>query len=110
MFFAIGEDVTSVQNLQVMGAGQVMGEYYIAPISSSANIPVKYYLWKGCGEYGVPDGWYTIGTMEEMMEAMGAGTVSTFLVDYDFTPGQAAVAFMSGATGLNLKIKSPIAE
>lgn len=100
----------NIQSYEILGADQVMGEYYVAPISSSANIPVKYYLWKGCGEYGVPDGWYSIGTMEEMMEAIGAGTVATFLVDYTFTQGQAAVAFMSGSSGRSLKIKSPIVK
>ena len=42
MFFAIGEDVISVQNLQVKGVAEAEGSgYEIAPITSGGNIPVK---------------------------------------------------------------------
>ena len=42
LFFAIGEDVISVQNLQVKGVAEAEGSgYEIAPITSGGNIPVK---------------------------------------------------------------------
>ena len=108
MFFAIGEDVTSVQNLKVKGLTDAMGSgYTIAPITSTGNIPVKYFFWCGYSGYGIPDGWYVTDDADAILAAVDAGTVSTLLVDYTFKPGEAAVTYMMD-TGLGLKITSPI--
>ena len=108
MFFAIGEDVTSIQNLKVIGVAEAEGTgYMIAPITSTGNIPVNYYWWCGYEEDGLKDGWYITADGSVIEAAMEAGTSDELLVDYTFTPGQAAVTYMT-KTGLNLKITSPI--
>ena len=109
MFFAIGDDVTSVQNLVVKGLDEAEGSgYTIAPITSGGNIPVKYYYWCGYSEYGIPDGWYITDDADAILAAVDAGTVNTLRADYTFTPGEASVTYMAQA-GLGLKITSPIA-
>ena len=108
MFFAIGEDVVSVQNLKVMGLADAMGTgYEIAPITSGGNIPVHYFYWCGYSEYGIPDGWYVTDDADAILAAVDAGTVNTLLASYTFTPGEASVTYMAQA-GLGLKITSPI--
>ena len=108
MFFAIGEDVTSVQNLQVKGVAEAEGTgYTIAPITSTGNIPVKYFWWCGYSEDGLKDGWYITDNGETIEAAMEAGTSDDYLADYTFTPGEAAVTYMT-KTGLELKITSPL--
>lgn len=108
MFFSIGEDVVSVQNLKVKGLTEAQGTgYTIAPITSTGNIPVKYYYWCGLSEYGVKDGWYTTADGATIEAAAGEGKSDDYLVDYTFKPGEAAVTFMA-VSGLGLKITSPI--
>ena len=108
MFFAIGEDVISVQNLQVKGIAEAEGSgYTIAPITSTGNIPVKYYWWGGHEADGLPDGWYVTADSDIIEAAIDAGTTASLLADYTFTPGEAAVTFMA-ESGLGLKIKNPI--
>ena len=108
MFFAIGEDVISVQNLKVKGIASAMGTgYEIAPITSGGNIPVHYYYWCGLSEYGVKDGWYTTDDGATIEAAAGEGKADDYLADYTFTPGEAAVTYMMDA-GLELKITNPI--
>lgn len=42
-FFAIGEDVTSIQDLKVVGLGSSTGSgYTISPLTQGGNIPTKY--------------------------------------------------------------------
>ena len=108
MFFAIGEDVISVQNLQVKGVAEAEGSgYEIAPITSGGNIPVKYYWWGGHAADGLPDGWYVTDDGETIEAAIDAGTTASLLAGYTFTPGEAAVTYMQD-TGLYLKITNPI--
>ena len=108
MFFAIGEDVTSVQNLKVKGVAEAEGAgYMIAPITSGGNIPVNYYWWCGYEADGLKDGWYTTADGEVIEAAMEAGTSDDYLADKTFAPGEAAVTYMTKA-GLGLKITSPI--
>ena len=108
MFFAVGEDAISVQNLQVKGLASAMGSgYTIAPITSGGNIPVKYFYWCGYSEYGIPDGWYITDDADAIMAAVEGGTINTLLASYTFTPGEAAVTYMMDS-GLGLKITSPI--
>ena len=108
MFFAIGEDVTSIQNLVVKNLGEAEGSgYEIAPITSGGNIPVKYYWWGGHEADGLPDGWYVTDDSDIIEAAIEAGTTASLLADYTFAPGEASVTFMM-KTGLNLKITSPI--
>ena len=108
MFFAIGEDVISVQNLKVKGLTEAWGSgYTIAPITSGGNIPVNYYYWCGLSEYGVKDGWYTTDDGTTIEEAAAQGKADDYLVDYTFAPGEAAVTYMTD-TGLGLKITNPV--
>ena len=108
MFFAIGEDVTSIQNLVVKNLGEAEGSgYEIAPITSGGNIPTKYFWWCGHLADGLPDGWYVTADSDIIEAAIEAGTTAELLADYTFTPGEAAVTYMQDA-GLNLKITSPI--
>ena len=110
MFFAIGEDVTSVQNFKVKGLASAMGTgYTIAPITSGGNIPVKYFWWCGYSEYGIPDGWYVTDDADAILAAVDAGTLTTLLANYTFAPGEAAVTFMA-ESGLGLMITNPITE
>ena len=108
MFFSIGEDVVSVQNLKIKGLTEAQGSgYTIAPITSTGNIPVKYFWWCGLSEYGVKDGWYVTDDADAILAAVDAGTVNSLLASYTFTPGEAAVTYMAQA-GLGLKITNPI--
>ena len=108
MFFAIGEDVVSVQNLQVKGLAEAEGTgYMISPITSTGNIPVKYYWWGGHEADGLPDGWYITDDSDIIEAAIDAGTTASLLADYTFVSGEASVTYMAQA-GLGLKITSPI--
>ena len=108
MFFAIGEDVASVQNLTVNGLAEAEGSgYTIAPVTSTGNIPVKYYYWCGHAADGLPDGWYVTADSDIIEAAIEAGTTAELLADKTFAPGEAAVTFMAEA-GLELKITNPI--
>ena len=108
MFFAIGEDVISVQNLQVKGVAEAEGSgYTIAPITSGGNIPVSYYWWCGYSADGIPDGWYTTDDGDVILAAVDAGTLDDLRANYTFAPGEAAVTYMM-KTGLGLKITDPI--
>ena len=98
----------SVQNYEVTGLAEAEGSgYTIAPITSTGNIPVKYFWWCGYSADGLKDGWYGTDDGETIEAAMGAGKSDDLLVDYTFKPGEAAVTFM-GQAGLGLKITSPI--
>ena len=98
----------SVQNYAVTGVAEAEGSgYTISPITSTGNIPTKYYWWCGYSEDGLKDGWYTTDDGEVIEAAMEAGTSDEYLVDYTFTPGEAAVTYMM-KTGLGLKITNPI--
>ena len=100
----------SVQNFAVTGVAEAEGTgYTIAPITKGGNIPVNYYWWCGYSADGLKDGWYTTADGEIIEAAMEAGTSDELLADYTFKPGEAAVTFMM-KSGLNLKIKSPIAD
>ena len=108
MFFAIGEDVTSVQNLVVKGLDEAEGSgYTIAPITDTGNIPVKYFWWCGYASEGIPDGWYTTDDGEAILEAVAGGQLATVRANYTFDPGEAAVTFMM-SSGLGLSITNPI--
>ena len=99
MFFAIGEDVTSVQNLQVKGLTSAMGSgYMIAPITSTGNIPVNYFYWCGYSEYGIPDGWYVTDDADAILAAVDAGTVSTLLAPVEMAKGEGLVTYMMDAS------------
>ena len=98
----------SIQNYAITGLASAMGTgYTIAPITSTGNIPVNYFYWCGLSEYGVKDGWYTTDDGATIEAAAGEGKSDDYLVDYTFTPGQAAVTYMMNA-GLGLKITSPV--
>ena len=98
----------NVQNYSITGLASAMGTgYTIAPITSTGNIPVKYFWWCGLSEYGVKDGWYTTDDGATIEAAAGDGKSDDYLVDYTFAPGQAAVTYMAEA-GLGLKITSPV--
>ena len=97
-----------IQSYAITGLASAMGTgYMIAPITSGGNIPVNYYYWCGLSEYGVKDGWYTTDDGATIEAAAGEGKSDDYLVDYTFTPGQAAVTYMAEA-GLGLKITSPV--
>ena len=98
----------SVQNYAVTGLSDAMGSgYTISPITSTGNIPTKYFWWCGYSEYGIPDGWYVTDDADAILAAVDAGTVNSLLASYTFTPGEAAVTYMAQA-GLGLKITNPI--
>ena len=97
-----------VQSYAVTGVAEAEGTgYEISPITSTGNIPTKYYWWCGYSADGLKDGWYTTADGETIEAAMEAGTSDSLLADYTFTPGEAAVTYMM-KTGLELKITSPI--
>ena len=99
MFFAIGEDVTSVQNLKVKGVAAAMGSgYTIAPITDSGNIPVKYYWWCGLSEYGVPDGWYITDDGATIEEAAAQGEAEDYLATINMAKGEGLVTYMMDAS------------
>ena len=96
MFFAIGEDVVSVQNLKVMGLTDAMGTgYEIAPITSGGNIPVHYFYWCGYSEYGIPDGWYVTDDADAILAAVDAGTVNTLRAPISMAKGEGLVTYMA---------------
>ena len=98
----------NIQSYAITGLTEAQGSgYTIAPITSTGNIPVKYFWWCGLSEYGVKDGWYTTDDPATIEAAAGEGKSDDYLVDYTFKPGEAAVTFMAQA-GLGLKITSPI--
>ena len=97
-----------VQSYAVTGVAEAEGSgYTIAPITSTGNIPTKYYWWCGHSGDGLPDGWYTTDDSDIIEAAIEAGTTATLLADYTFAPGEAAVTQVM-KSGLNLKITSPI--
>ena len=96
MFFAIGEDVTSVQNLKVKGVDETEGTgYEISPITKTGNIPVKYYWWCGYSADGLPDGWYITTDGELIEAAMEAGTTAELLAPINMAKGEGLVTFMA---------------
>ena len=103
MFFAIGEDVTSVQNLVVKNLASAMGSgYMIAPITSGGNIPVNYFYWCGYSEFGIPDGWYITDDADAILAAVDAGTINTLLAQISMVKGEGLVTYMQD-TGLALQ-------
>ena len=96
MFFAIGEDVISVQNLAVKGLAEAEGSgYTIAPITSGGNIPVKYYWWGGHAADGLPDGWYVTADSDIIEAAIDAGTTDSLLAPIEMAKGEGLVTFMA---------------
>ena len=99
MFFTIGEDVTSVQNLKVKGLTEAQGTgYTIAPITSGGNIPVNYYYWCGLSEYGVKDGWYTTADGATIEAAAGEGKSDDYLATIEMAKGEGLVTYMMNAS------------
>ena len=99
MFFAIGEDVTSVQNLKVLGVAEAEGSgYEISPITSTGNIPVSYYWWCGYSADGLKDGWYTTADGEVIEAAMEAGTSDELLAPISMAKGEGLVTYMMKAS------------
>ena len=99
MFFAIGEDVTSVQNLVVKGLSEAQGTgYEIAPITQDGNIPIKYFYWCGLSEYGIPDGWYTTDDADTILEAIDAGQLNTVRANITMAKGEGLVTYMTDAS------------
>ena len=99
MFFAIGEDVTSVQNLAVKGVAEAEGSgYEISPITATGNIPVKYYWWGGHAADGIPDGWYITDDADTLIAAIEAGTLSTYLASITMAKGEGLVTYMQDAS------------
>ena len=96
MFFTIGEDVTSVQNLVVKGLSEAEGTgYEISPITSGGNIPVSYFWWCGYSSEGLRDGWYITDDGETIEAAMGAGTSDTLLAPVNMAKGEGLVTYMA---------------
>ena len=96
MFFAIGEDVTSVQNLKVIGLAEAEGSgYEIAPITSGGNIPVSYFYWCGHLADGLPDGWYTTDDSDIIEAAIEAGTTASLLAPINMAKGEGLVTYMA---------------
>jgi len=96
MFFAIGEDVISVQNLQVKGLAEAEGSgYMIAPITSGGNIPVNYYWWGGHAADGLPDGWYVTDDSDIIEAAIDAGTTASLLAPIEMAKGEGLVTYMA---------------
>ena len=99
MFFAIGEDVISVQNLKVKGVAEAEGSgYTIAPITSTGNIPVNYYWWGGHEADGLPDGWYVTDDSDIIEAAIEAGTTASLLAPIEMAKGEGLVTFMMKAS------------
>ena len=99
MFFAIGEDVISVQNLQVKGVAEAEGTgYMIAPITSGGNIPVKYYWWGGHAADGLPDGWYITDDSDIIEAAIDAGTTDSLLAPIEMAKGEGLITYMTKAS------------
>ena len=99
MFFAIGEDVTSLQNLAVKGVAEAEGTgYMIAPITSGGNIPVKYYWWCGYEADGLKDGWYVTADGSVIEAAMEAGTSDELLAPINMAKGEGLITYMTKAS------------
>ena len=99
MFFAIGEDVTSVQNLAVKGVAEAEGSgYMIAPITSGGNIPVNYYWWGGHSGDGIPDGWYITDDADVIIAAIEGGALDTVLAPITMAKGEGLVTYMQDAS------------
>ena len=99
MFFAIGEDVTSVQNLAVKGVAEAEGSgYMIAPITSTGNIPVNYYWWGGHSGDGIPDGWYITDDADTIIAAIEGGALDTVLANISMAKGEGLVTYMMKAS------------
>ena len=99
MFFAIGEDVTSIQNLVVKGIDEAEGTgFTIAPITDTGNIPVKYYWWGGHSGDGLPDGWYTTDDSDIIEAAIEGGTTASLLAPISMAKGEGLVTFMMRAS------------
>ena len=99
MFFAIGEDVTSIQNLQLKGVETAMGSgYEIAPITSTGNIPVHYYYWCGLSAYDILDGWYITDDADVILAAIGAGEIDTVRANITMAKGEGLVTYMTDAS------------
>ena len=99
MFFAIGEDVTSVQNLKVIGLDAAEGSgYEISPITSGGNIPVSYFYWCGHLADGLPDGWYTTDDSDIIEAAIEAGTTAELLAPISMAKGEGLVTYMMDAS------------
>ena len=99
MFFAIGEDVTSIQNLVVKGVAEAEGTgYTIAPVTSTGNIPDKYYWWCGHSGDGIPDGWYTTDDADAILEAIDAGQLNTVRANITMAKGEGLVTYMMDAS------------
>ena len=99
MFFAIGEDVISVQNLAVKGVAEAEGSgYMISPITSTGNIPVKYYWWGGHEADGLPDGWYVTDDSDIIEAAIEAGTTASLLAPIEMAKGEGLVTYMMDAS------------
>ena len=99
MFFAIGEDVISVQNLVVKGLAEAEGTgYEIAPITSGGNIPVSYFWWGGHAADGLPDGWYITDDSDIIEAAIDAGTTDSLLAPISMAKGEGLVTYMMNAS------------
>ena len=99
MFFAIGEDVTSLQNLAVKGVAEAEGSgYMIAPITSGGNIPVKYYWWCGHSGDGIPDGWYITDDADIIIAAIESSALDTVLAPINMAKGEGLITFMMDAS------------
>ena len=98
MFFTIGEDVTSVQNLVVKGLTEAQGTgYEIAPITSGGNIPVHYYYWCGLSGYGIPDGWYITDDADVIIAAIESSALNTVFANITMAKGEGLVTYMMDA-------------
>ena len=99
MFFAIGEDVTSIQNLKVKGVAEAEGSgYMIAPVTQGGNIPVKYYWWCGHSADDIPDGWYTTDDAEVILAAIDAGEFDTVYANITMAKGEGLITYMMDAS------------
>ena len=84
-----------------------MGGYSIYASSLDGSDPLVRLEQYMAAEYGGKDGWYTTADGATIETAAGEGKADDYLVDYTFTPGEAAVTYMAEA-GLGLKITSPV--
>ena len=99
MFFAIGEDVTSIQNLKVIGVAEAEGTgYTIAPVTQGGNIPIKYYWWCGHAADSIPDGWYTTDDADIILEAIDAGEFDTVYANISMAKGEGLITYMMDAS------------
>ena len=104
-FFAIGEDVTSIQDLKVVGLGVSQGSgYTISPLTQGGNIPTSYFWWCGLTDYGVKDGWYITDDGEVIEQAAEAGEeeLEKYLAPLNMAKGDGLITIM-GKAGLKLQ-------